>query len=380
MPYFDIELETLRCLDSFVQPRDRKVLEQLVGDIYVTGLYINSPDDYLVFSLGGIHWVHDTKVEWIEFQSIVSIDLPADDLERVLHLTMRDDTIVPLLIANDTEGEPDLFVVRDFLVETIYWPHASRNPEDVTKIESREDLCDYLSSQKCGLYSSEEAGRALHRGFPQEWQLRLFNIGEDLLARPDIWRLLALFLSQRIEEPVDHDRAEGTRPSTWRRHEYFLVGAESPEIPSEQDLYQAPEPLPDDVVSSLSDAAVEVLSFAESDAKNTGRSCIGSEHILLGLIYLYPELSCRILKRHISFNALRTYIKKEYESQMGPPTTDKLLFSANDAVAIMKYAYRLCKQSEDESSQLSPEHILTAIDECVGEHADVLLDYFDETL
>lgn len=214
MPYFDTELETLRCLDSFVQPRDRKVLEQLVGDIYLTGLYINSPDNYLIFSLEGIHWVHDTKVEWIEFQSVVSIDLPSDELERVLHLTMRDDTIVPLLVANDTEGEPDFFAVRDFLVETIYWPHASHNPEDVTKIESRQDLCDYLSSQKSGLYSSEETRHALHRGFPQEWQLRLFNIGEDLLTRSDTWRLLALFLSQRIEEPVDHDRAEGARPSS----------------------------------------------------------------------------------------------------------------------------------------------------------------------
>lgn len=100
-----MEIERFRDIDSFVVPKNRELFQSTLIDEaeWVNGVYFNSPDNFIVFTTAGLHWVRGDTSEPIPFSAIQTADLPDDDFERVIQWTLHDETVIPLVVLNDTE-------------------------------------------------------------------------------------------------------------------------------------------------------------------------------------------------------------------------------------------------------------------------------------
>lgn len=205
----------LSLIECFAKPKDPSVFSQSIFSqkerLY--GLYINSEEDFILVSDQAVHRIKGEKIRTIRYDEIREVDLPKDPEQRALYVHMRCGDTFLLPIANETEEVQDLYAFRNFLVAVIHEPHYSVNTEAIESIYNREDLQLFLEEQgswEWELYKDLISG--LRDGFPEQWQLDLFKIDPELLDRPDVWRLLALFVCRSCEEA--HKRSQEEPPGS----------------------------------------------------------------------------------------------------------------------------------------------------------------------
>ncbi len=221
----DFIAEHLSQLENFARPKDTTVFSKsfLSEGEDLHGLYMNSEDDFILFTNTTVHRIKGEKVRSIPYDGIREVDLPKDPDQRALYIHMRGGDTFLLPVSNDTDEYPDFYAVRKFLVSLIYFPHYSDNPEDIEKIQNRDDFEAFLEKQPqadLSLYPSppfRNLTSTLGDGFPEPWLLDLFKIDPALLDRPDVWRLLALFVCRSCEEPWNGSQA--VLPATRATHD-----------------------------------------------------------------------------------------------------------------------------------------------------------------
>lgn len=172
------------------------------------GVYVNSPNDLIAFCEREFHWVKNGLQRSIRYDFVESVRISDHPYDLELELRLGNGDVILIPVSNETEDVPDIYAVHDFLVSAIYWPHSSSNPEQIAKIESREELIKFLLEQEEGWHRYGTIINALSSGFPERSQLRFFNLDEKLLDQPEVWRLLAVFLCKDFEERWEDNRAE----------------------------------------------------------------------------------------------------------------------------------------------------------------------------
>lgn len=224
MPSYWLNIEKyitrhLSLIECFARPHDTSVFSNsiLAKDERLYGVYINNEEDFILVSDQAVYRVKGEKARTIRYEDIREVDLPKDPEQKALYVHLKGGDTFLLPVQNESEEEPDFYAVRDFLVAVIHEPHFSVNPEKIENIHTSKDLIDFLRSQagwNPEIY--EDLILALKNGFPEAWQLDLFKIKRDLLEKPDVWRLLALFLCRSCEEAQKRYQVESPGSRTTR--------------------------------------------------------------------------------------------------------------------------------------------------------------------
>ncbi len=116
---------------------------------------------------------------------------------------------------------PDVYSMRDFLIRLLFYPSDSHNLEMITEIHTRRDLSNFLNDEDFSKFARLSA--SLRHGFPKKWQLERFNIDPEAIDTPDVWRLLALFLTSDLSDNSNEDRPR--RPSQdFNKRSFFFGG------------------------------------------------------------------------------------------------------------------------------------------------------------
>ncbi len=377
--------EHLSLLDSFAKPKDSAVFKtSFLKEDSLLGLYMNAEDDYVLVTGSKVHRLKGEKVRSLAYGEMREVDLPKDPAQRALYVHMKGGDTFLLPISNDTGEIPDYFAFRDFLVAIIYAPHFSENPEDIEKINNREDLEQFLEYQgNFDTYSDLTAG--LSDGFPQAWQLDLFKIDRNLLDRPDVWRLLALFLSRSFEVPFQGFQAEP--PAS--RDPYDIMRAieiGKPEMPyddddddDEKELPPLAEvevdslEIPTEILNALSEEAANLVDFAIEDCNHRMLTDAG---LLLALVAFDGKLASMILERKdLTVGAIR----KDIGLRMGKRRTyfSNLVRSNASAIKIMEKAKEM--SAEKKSKQITPEIILYAMHDSNDAWVNLVLSSFQKS-
>ncbi len=193
--------ELLSGIYSYVQSAELDLSQlglTLDSNEHLLGMYVNSPFHVLLITCQGIHQVKDNSATRIPYNEILEIWLPEDESYRQLKLRFGDNAFVFLDCLHETEGVLDLNPLHKFLECAIYWPHQSVHTDAIRHIQTPRDLSAYLGIERDLVFESLELDmpNALRIGFPSKRVLRYFNIDQDLISRPDVWRLIALVMCE----------------------------------------------------------------------------------------------------------------------------------------------------------------------------------------
>lgn len=193
--------EALLDLHSWINPKDFQIPQDIVPrEEYFLGLYLNTPEDYILVTDYALHWVSGEYVRTIPYDTIISVQSPATKSSHRLGLITKDAEIIQLPVLNETEGVSDFYAFREFLIANIYYPFYSENIEKVKSIESPGDLINFLEANEDNWQRHQVTVGALRDGFPKKWQLEFFRINPEIVKQGDIWKILALFLCRESEE------------------------------------------------------------------------------------------------------------------------------------------------------------------------------------
>lgn len=115
----------LRGLYSFVPASavDAGVVSrlQLGADEIPVGMYLNGPDNFVLFSSTTFRWIRKDREMICAFDTIEKLKLPDDkkdtDDEREIEVALKNGDFLFLPILGDTEGEPDIYTVFQYLEE-----------------------------------------------------------------------------------------------------------------------------------------------------------------------------------------------------------------------------------------------------------------------
>jgi hypothetical protein len=176
------------------------------GGEELIGVYINTPEDYILITSIGLRWSHQGVEIFIPYKSIKEVEATFNENEGAhLHLTIHDEEIHVVPVLNATEDFPDIESMHDFLSAVIVVdairdddPTApSLTPGDVS---SRQQLTQVLSYYSFKCTPDKRAYlmsimQGLEDNYPPRWLLREVGIDENILESPDLWRLLALLLT-----------------------------------------------------------------------------------------------------------------------------------------------------------------------------------------
>ncbi len=189
----------LSSLYSFMSAKalPREVIERtlLVQPEVLLGIYFNDPEDMIIFTTRGVRWLHEDLEIFVPFKKIKKLENLADD--KKLLVAMDDDVELKIPINNDTEEEPDIDTVFDFLLTSLNWTVTTDvSDNEIIDINNRFDLIEHLRRrQEAEKYAT--LIRALENDFPMEWHLQDCGISEAMLDQPETWRFLALALTVR---------------------------------------------------------------------------------------------------------------------------------------------------------------------------------------
>jgi len=199
--------DKLSTLYSFVSAPDRRSaieIAVLAETDTLIGTYINGPDNFILLTVNGLHWIRDGIDRFIWYSSLSAVALPEDDQNRELKLSFHDGEILFLEIVNETEEYPDLYEVHAFLSPVVNWPLKRPLSDFGANVGSKDDLINFLRQENGLSFTHGTTIAALKDGFPQLWKLRELGINPSLLNEADTWRLLALFLAiYSSDEPWD---------------------------------------------------------------------------------------------------------------------------------------------------------------------------------
>jgi hypothetical protein len=374
----------LSLLECFARPDDTHVLSKsfLREDESLHGLYMNNEDDFVLFSDLAVHRVKGDKVRTIAYEGIREVDLPKDPAQRALYVHMRCGDTFLLPIINETDEYPDFVAVRYFLLALIYDPHFSENPQDIEKIRTREHLKAFLDYQQCG-ERHQDLTQCLTNGFPQPWQLDLFKIDPQLLQTPDVWRLLALFLSR---SPASRDYAfEVDRTGIQASQDIIRAIERGKPLMNYDDEGNEIDPpplgeveidsleVPPEILNAMTEEAANLVEFAIGDCNHGMLTDAG---LLLALVAFDGKLASMILERKdLTVGAIR----KDISLRMGKQRTyfSNLVRSNASAIKILEKAKEL--SLEKKNKQITPEIILYAMNDSNDAWVNLVLSSFQRS-
>lgn len=162
----------------------------------VLGVYINNNSDYIVVTDCYLHRFHGKRHHVIPYRSLSKVEIPDEETREII-VTLENEQVIPLLIENETEENPDVFEVFDFLCE-IRDVFGDRTGE-IESVKSQESLVQFYRYGKDATELSQQIADRLENGRASEKHMKKLNIDPSLLERPDVWRLFALLLSSPFQ-------------------------------------------------------------------------------------------------------------------------------------------------------------------------------------
>jgi hypothetical protein len=362
----DVMIQKLSHLHSFVRPRDSKIFAQWLvpKEDYVRGVYFNDAEHFIIISDTGLHLVNRDTVLFIPYDVISSVALPQDERSSALILQLRDGKESIVEVLNSTQEYPDLHTIYDVLKSVIFYPHHSRNTDDIVNIKSPGNLKDFLDDQDWEMYA--DIVGALLCGFPKRWQLEAFKIDPRLLEREDVWRLLALFLSR--DPPVIHDEVRLSASQRGAAENFEVVGEIAP---SPTTLAPVPAGLSSEINKSLSKGSAEILTSAEQLTIRSGGSIVSLPILLASLLGYDSELTCGILGRGLNSASLQEFLGVGIDRDPQQRTVE---FSMEVAL-VLQDAFVIKTARKDK--KILPEHIVIAMSNVDSESFVELLNSFE---
>lgn len=197
-------------LDSFVcaHKLDSRFLSalELEGEELV-GVYFCSAINFIAISAKHLRLYGARTVHVVPFRELEKVEIP-DKTANEIKLTMRSGDVAWLEIENETDGEPDLGYVFAFLSK-LCKVYRSRT-EELKQVTSREALIAYLKEPDYWRERKLIIAKWMEKNWPPDDRLHDLGVEPSLLERPDVWRLLALFVTMPIErfEPEETDEAD----------------------------------------------------------------------------------------------------------------------------------------------------------------------------
>jgi hypothetical protein len=94
---------------------------QMSSDETLVGMYLNGPDNFVVFSSTTFRWIRKEREVICGYDTIERIKLPDNKQdtndEREIELALKNGDFLFLPVLGDTEGEPDIYPVFQYLQE-----------------------------------------------------------------------------------------------------------------------------------------------------------------------------------------------------------------------------------------------------------------------
>jgi hypothetical protein len=188
---------------------------QLASDEILVGMYLNAPDNFVVFTSSAFRWIRKEREIICSYGAIESIKLPenkqdADD-EREIEVALKDGDFLFLPILGDTEGEADIYTVFQYLEEAT---SGSGN---------LQSLADLIARLRAEIEAHNSGASSWKQPMPVEYFISLIGYLEKCLMdclngppspaggkydpitldQPQTWRLMAevLLAPKTIEGP-----------------------------------------------------------------------------------------------------------------------------------------------------------------------------------
>ncbi len=401
----------MHSLNSYVKPRRLKVFSKLLLEdgsphlkerATLIGAYLNDEFDIVFFTTRGFYHLVEEKMRYISYRSMFSVSLPVkpeeEDTSEVVNASvdqktitvgLHDGTQIFLPIKNETDEHPDLEVVYEYLLSKVISGPPNFEIEPLSEVHNTESLCEFLEDlENDDLLSNDGVTNvriAMEDGFPQQNLLEELCIDPALLQRPDMWRLIALFLSRSTISPSgDNDTGDSDIESVryprndWR-DAYALVGDKA-EV-EDEDAIRCPDDyvfetngyvlrdrfdwrLPDtpelsrNLLCHFTDEALDILAVAKSLASEFFKQSVGPEFVLLALVKNDSRMTNSILKKvGICSSDLRDEMVQLFgvhETATGTPT-----FSTS-AIKVFQRAIDLANL---QSTNVSAQQLILAISE-----------------
>jgi hypothetical protein len=363
-------------LHNFVRPKNSKILENILPDESnkVVGMYINNPDDMLIFTIDAVHWLREASLRSIPHSSIEKIEelyVGVDDEVRELKVFLYEGEIILLPVVNITEDFPDIFTVYEFLNSAL---PSSRDwiprwkPSDIESITTRTGLVQFLIQHDDGWGHNSHIVKALRAGYPKLGQLREYGINEQIVENADAWRLLALVLCDNFERPYSERDLDFDTSSP---DDYSLLD------PKKRDVQSSfGHQISDEILGSLDADVKTILAFSSDESAQAGQSTLSPEFILLGLVAHDSGQACRILRcKNLTLLGLRKEIRARVRNV--PYSENRMLQLA--PMSIELFIQAAIEKEKVESEQITPAHMLEAINNLRDVKMDRLLDKFDRS-
>lgn len=352
-------LDPLTDLDSFVIPKNDQVFsgQLLAEDEQVIGMYINEHDHLVMLTYTAIYWLRNEVLKQIDYDSIAWITV--SDTEDSLEIELQNHIKLTLPILNHTDETPDVYCLRDFLMKVIFYPSYSENLEQINEINSRADLSNFLHNAEWTKF--DRVAAALRSGFPKDWQLRRFNIDPSKIDSPDIWRLLAVFLTSDVSDEWNQDRDR--RPSNFKAREYLSLGEERAYVPWDTELKMAE--IPPHIKIRITPDTKEIVDAAEDQSKQLGLHYVGVEMLLLASITNFRMLSFEVLNLpDVDIEKITSLIVSEFGITVQPAKTRGDIALNQRCLDIMEMAFLIASkeiEDPDELFSVTARHILKAL-------------------
>ncbi|HEY9715096.1 MAG TPA: hypothetical protein V6C72_16620 [Chroococcales cyanobacterium] len=360
MRHMDRLLKPLYATHSFVRAKSAASLSagMLSDDDKLFGAYVNNPDDFILISKDGISWMRHDTLKFLPFEMMSGVRMPDDNRPRCVLISLHDGSEVVLEILNDTEEIADFYPWHEFLNSVIFFPQSSEDIERIREIRSLRDVRQYVTEQSYGVESGVcdidcdfQLSDAIRSGFPQHFILKALDIDPDLLDRPDVCRLLALFL---VRQNVDFFRNCDQREAAI---EYEAFGVESTEEHFVRKS-SVPGPLPQHILRSISAGVESMLEAAQSEGANLKHDTVQLTDILLAIAVKDPQmLSEKFKRKGMTAQAVRIIVASA-DLQTGKPIEP---FRQFDSTSINLMYQALDERDQRGDKKIRIDHVVEAL-------------------
>ena len=169
-----------------------EMLDWLEETDEVIGVYLNAEDDYLVLCENGIHWHSATNKSYVDYKSMLAVDLPEGQNERYVRIVLRPhEEEVNLPVLHETEDFADVYDLYEFLHFTLSEPALKM---EIREIKTKDDLIYFLRQPNVRNNGLCDLATWLEQGAPKPSWLDALEISHGALQDTSVLRLMALIL------------------------------------------------------------------------------------------------------------------------------------------------------------------------------------------
>jgi hypothetical protein len=173
---------------------------KLAADERLVGMYLNAPDQFIVFTSKSFYWVRKDRELVCPYSTIENVKLPDDEQdvsdEREIEIAIKDGDFVFLPVLGDTEGCLDIYRVAQFLEEA------------TAAYENLSALGDLIAKLRAAVEEYKIHPLSWKQPLPVEYIQTIIAYLDDCLGD---------CLNGQAQAPDNrYDRVSLDQPQTWR--------------------------------------------------------------------------------------------------------------------------------------------------------------------